>query len=493
MVKNINLLLSGVLWLCGVLNASVLTSEQLQALEISLGKKAATAEMSFEQALSRLHGEKRQQRSVVSFRSASSLPLFQRYAALSKSIAHLSFCALPTPITEGIACAQTHHIKALYIKRDDLTGDGETLLLPVRSKASRPQGTKRIKFCNRAMLSSWRNYEVANYGGNKSRKLEWILADAQSRGCTHIFTVGDAGSNHAVATAWYTPCVSVPTADGSITMRCSLYLFAQQNANNVRQNLMLDAVTGAEIVYAASEKERNDALITAYQAACQKGEVPYLIPSGGSYSVGVLGYVNAALELKQQIDAGLMPEPDYIYVAFGSAGTTAGLLLGLKLAGLSTKVKAIAASHESKPGAKIARLKEIYEEANNLLHRADSSVPLVSFDETQFERPLDWVGKDFGYFTQAGIDAQSVAETMFDLELDGSYSAKAFAALLDDAQKGLLHDKTVLFWNTYCGLDYSGVTEACDYQQLSPELHRYFEQRTQEEEVQKEEVESIVA
>ena len=172
------------------------------------------------------------------------------------------------------------------------------------------------------------------YGGNKVRKLEFLFPDAVAHGADSLFTMGAAGSNHSAATAFWAH---------EKGLACTLFLRPQHRSYNVLYNLLLDKVVGATIVASETREERAAALV---QSACaqrsERARLPYCIPIGGSTPLGIVGLVNAAFEVRDQVQQGLMPEPDYIYVALGSGGTAAGLILGCKLAGLKTRVKAVA-------------------------------------------------------------------------------------------------------------------------------------------------------
>jgi len=161
------------------------------------------------------------------------------------------------------------------------------------------------------------------YGGNKVRKLEFLLGEAINKNSKEVITFGGAGSNHATATAVYANKVGLQ----SISM-----LLPQMNAEYVRKNLLLSYSYGAELHY----YRNNFMLSTGKKYQCikhwlRKGKKPYLIPMGGSSPVGIIGFINAAFELKQQIDQNKIPEPDRIYVALGSVGTVTGLLIGIKV------------------------------------------------------------------------------------------------------------------------------------------------------------------
>ena len=161
--------------------------------------------------------------------------------------------------------------------------------------------------------------------GNKIRKLEYLLADALSRGATSIVTCGGAQSNHARATALMAR---------ELGLRSVLLLRTNDPAQPPPPtgNLLLDRLAGAELRFITPEQYRERAALMAEAAAAlqKRGEVPYVIPEGGSNGLGALGYVAALEELaEQQLEGELPPDLELIGFACGSGGTAAGIALGL--------------------------------------------------------------------------------------------------------------------------------------------------------------------
>lgn len=154
-------------------------------------------------------------------------------------------------------------------------------------------------------------------GGNKARKLEWLLADARRRGRTTILTGGALGTNHGLATA---------TFARRLGMRTVLVLAPQPETEHVRAQLERLRDSGAEIHVASGLA--TSFLVAAWLMVARAGpglRAPYLLPPGGSTPLGCVGYVRAALELGEQVAAGELPEPSHVVVALGSGGTAAGL------------------------------------------------------------------------------------------------------------------------------------------------------------------------
>jgi len=210
------------------------------------------------------------------------IPLFEQYSLLRERLPYISLGELPTPVQKLEQLGTELGVSQLYIKRDDLSGK--------------------------------------LYGGNKPRKLEFILGSALRSGTKEVITFGGAGSNHALATAIYARQAGLK----SISM-----LMLQPNARYVRRNLLMSHYCGAELHSCGAQLEsvRNMPLVylaticKLLQCRLKSGCFPQLIPPGGSSALGVIGFVNAALELKEQIANGDIPEPEYIYVACGTMGT----------------------------------------------------------------------------------------------------------------------------------------------------------------------------
>jgi len=169
------------------------------------------------------------------------------------------------------------------------------------------------------------------YGGNKVRKLEYLLASARERGATELVTVGAAGSHHVLATALY---------GHTQGLRTHALLFSQPETAHARRNLGLTASQCATVHPCRWRWTLPFAAIAAWRAASSAG-TPYYVPPGGSDVVGSLGWVHAGLEIGEAVGNGTLPEPDRIYVPLGTGGTAAGLLSGLGICHLLAKYKFI--------------------------------------------------------------------------------------------------------------------------------------------------------
>ena len=178
----------------------------------------------------------------------------------------------------------------------------------------------------------------AELTGNKVRKLEFLLADALAKGSDTVLTCGAAQSNHARATA-------IAAAKLGLDARLLLRTPNPANPPPVEGNILLDRLVGAEIVWLTFDEygRRTEMLERQAESLRRSGKIPYIIPEGGSNLVGAWGYVRAAEELAKDLED--LPEnndrPTTILHATGSGGTTAGLVLGVKLVGLDAQVVGI--------------------------------------------------------------------------------------------------------------------------------------------------------
>lgn len=360
-------------------------------------------------------------------------PLLEQYPALKGKLPHTPLGVLPTPVERlcEFEAAVEARTTSLFIKRDDVSG--------------------------------------VPYGGNKVRKLEFILPYVQAKGYKEVLTFGGAGSNHALATAIYAKRMGI----GCISM-----LIDQPNAYSVRYNLLMSLQTDAELhlspnmlaITVASIKE-------LFAHKWRKSVFPYIIPPGGTFPLGMIGFINAALELKMQVDKGELPEPDYIYAASGSMGTVVGLLLGLKLAGLKTKVAAVRVTELKFTSMKKAR--RLYDGTVCLLHKYDTIFPLLPFPAADFQLNHNFYGDAYGLYTPEAIEAVQLLNETSGIHLEGTYTGKTAAALLADMKSGKLDNKTVLFWNTHNSNDFSNEIADADYRNLPEAFHKYFEEDVQ--------------
>ena len=303
----------------------------------------------------------------------------------------VSLAHLPTPLDDAPRLAEHLGLKRLLLKRDDQTG----LAL----------------------------------GGNKARKLEYLMADALKQGCDVVLTDGGPQSNHARMTA---------AAARKLGMDVKLVLGGPDFAE-FQGNLLLDVIFDAEIHFLVGQDvpETEAEMARLAEELRQAGRRPYVIPIGGSSPIGALGYVNAMRELHSQIG----DEPAQIVLAAGSGGTLAGTLLGTKLFLPHCSVTGISVSRKSL--GVCTRAAEIANQAAELLE-AD-----VRIDPTEVVVYDQYFGPAYGVPTESGRKAILTTAQLEAVLLDPVYTGKAMAGLFDLARKGVLDsERPVVFIHT---------------------------------------------
>ncbi|CAA9505559.1 MAG: pyridoxal phosphate-dependent deaminase, putative [uncultured Solirubrobacteraceae bacterium] len=270
------------------------------------------------------------------------------------------------------------------------------------------------------------SHTASLWGGNKPRKLEFVIGDALARGKRAILTFGALGTNHGLATALYA------RENG---LACVLCLVDQPVDDHVRAQLERIGDSGA-IVYRTGTFRRT-ALRMPWLLA--RHRLPYVLPAGGSSPVGVLGFVAAARELAQQVRAGELPEPSEVWCALGTGGTAAGLLLGLRLEGLQTEIKAVHVNDQL----------ELSEATILKLVRKAAAKLEVEAPADGVEVVHGYLGGGYGHATPAGTAALERARDAEGLKLDPVYTSKTMAALLDRLPST---GGPVLYWHTYNGV-----------------------------------------
>lgn len=283
------------------------------------------------------------------------------------------------------------------------------------------------------------------YGGNKLRKLGRVLGDARESGATRLVTVGAVGSHHVLSTGIFGKRAGFEVE--AVVLR-------QPQSEHVLETLRASVGQGVRLVPADSYSE------AARRLAASAANGAYLIPAGGSSRLGTLGVLDAATELAAQVRAGALPEPDLLVVALGSGGTVAGLLAGLAHSGLRTRVLAVAVAEPIKAFAHKARAlaKELVDD------------PLRQHVLGRLEIERRYIGEGYGYATDAGKRAQSLASGL-GLLLDATYTAKAFAAALERVALGA--ERHILFWHTLSSAPVAPLLRAAPLESdLEPSLRR---------------------
>jgi D-cysteine desulfhydrase len=279
------------------------------------------------------------------------------------------------------------------------------------------------------------------YGGNKPRKLELVLGDALARGARRLVTTGGIGTHHGLATAILARACGLAT---------TLVLVGQPVTDEVRESLRLFTAYGAEVVDGRSVQGAALAAARALARAWLARERPLLVPTGGSGPIGNAGFVSAGLELAEQVRAGELPEPALAFVPVGSGGTLAGLVVGLRLAGLSTRGVGVLVTDILAPSP--ASLARAARATLRRLRRLDPSMPELRISASDFELARGQLGRGYGAPTEAALAACDAARAA-GLRVETTYTAKCLAEVLARARCGEIGRGPVLFWSTFNGVD----------------------------------------
>jgi len=303
----------------------------------------------------------------------------------------LHLAGLPTPLEEATGLGRLFGGVRLFLKRDDLT---------------RPA-----------------------LGGNKARKLEFLLADARQKGADVVLTVGGPQSNHARITA---------ALAARLAMECILVLEGEE-PDEAQGNLLLDRLLGARVRFAGARpaEEVMEEMAADLRA---RGRRPYPIPVGGSTPLGAVGYCLAMQEmLSQAAEMGVVVHR--VYVATGSGGTQAGLVLGARVLDPSLRVTGVSVSRTSTEARQ--RVAELATGAARLL----GLTATVSPEEVEV---LDgYVGPGYGIPTPACLEAIRLVARHEGVLLDPVYTGKAMGALVDHLRRGVVKPgENVVFWHT---------------------------------------------
>jgi 1-aminocyclopropane-1-carboxylate deaminase/D-cysteine desulfhydrase-like pyridoxal-dependent ACC family enzyme len=302
--------------------------------------------------------------------------------------------------------------------------------LPHRSLGDFPTPVERVEGLLPRNVELWVKREDrsgAIYGGNKVRKLEFLLADAERHQRTRVFTMGGWGSNHALATARYARCLG---------MKCTLALFPQPMNDPVRAQLARDLDAGAEV-----HQLSNVAFVAPHWLKAAMDPATGIVPAGGSSVLGSIGWASGADEIREQIASQELPRPHVVYTALGSCGTVAGLLAGF--AGLPHAPDEICAVRVVPWIVGNAHTTHTLEEGvlRRLWGDASPSRVALRIEHGQ-------IGRGYGHPTAAALAAVEAAAGA-GLRLETTYTGKVMAQLLADATSGNLDGKRVLFIHSY--------------------------------------------
>lgn len=263
------------------------------------------------------------------------------------------------------------------------------------------------------------------FGGNKTRKLEFLLAEAQESGAETLITAGAVQSNH---------CRQTAAAANRFGFACTLVLVGDK-PENTSGNLMLIQFLGAEIIWAGNS-DRDQVLEQTFETAVDKGKKPYLIPYGGSNVRGAAAYAFAMQEMLDQ-----EVTPDYVLFPSSSGGTQAGLVVGARMFGYSGQVLGISIDNKAQ---------ELQERVATLA--GDTAAVLGEHESFPADDILvndSYLGAGYGVMGEPEAEALKLFARYEGLLLDPVYTGRAAAGLIDLIRKGFFSaDQTVLFWHT---------------------------------------------
>lgn len=273
------------------------------------------------------------------------------------------------------------------------------------------------------------------HGGNKTRKLEYALAEALNNGAKAVVTQGGLQSNHVRQ-----------TCSGAAKVGLECHVILSNPVPEMKEELMgsgnylMDQLMGAHIYLA--EDERGPIVEKVLAALTAAGRKPYNIPAGASNGIGSLGYVNAARELIVQWDE-MGIEPSHVFTATGSCGTQAGLLMGLRYFGnTTTQVVGISVSA---PGARLQdRTREVLSMISDV-----SGMPRGIVADRDVYVNDEYIGAGYGRPTEAGVAAIRMLAENEGVILDPIYTGKCMSGLLDMVSRGMLESaRDVVFIHT---------------------------------------------
>ena len=272
-------------------------------------------------------------------------------------------------------------------------------------------------------------------GGNKTRKLEFLMADAEQQGADTIITQGAVQSNHARQTA---------AIAAKLGYECYLLLENRTGSDDpdflANGNVLLDDIYNARLSDFPAGTDMNQEMLSLSEELRAAGKKPYIIPGGGSNRIGALGYVNAAYELVGQCnDQGL--KVDHIVHATGSTGTQAGLVTGLTAIHSGIDLMGI-----SVRAPKEAQEENVYRLACETAELIGSSAALNRSDVVANS---DYVGEGYGMPTDGMIEAVEMTARHESILLDPVYSGKAMAGLIDLVRQGFYRrEENIVFIHT---------------------------------------------
>lgn len=308
-----------------------------------------------------------------------------------KAIARLNFAHLPTPIEELPRLTKALGGPRILVKRDDQTG--------------------------------------LAFGGNKTRKLEFLIAEAREQGADMLISAGAIQSNH---------CRQTVAAAARFGFDCTLVLTGEKPAQP-SANFLLDQLFGAEIITVPDRKDRDRILQETFDNAVAAGRKPYLVPYGGSSVTGAMGYTFAMEELMVQLkDLGGL---DWIVFGTSSGGTHAGLVLGQRVFGFNGNILGISIDEPEV---------ELKAHVSALATQASEKIgERIEFSSDDVLATENYCQAGYGVFGEGEREAIKLFASTEGLLLDPVYTGRAAAGMIDLIRKGFFKkDETILFWHT---------------------------------------------
>jgi len=330
------------------------------------------------------------------------LTIFKKFPALKWKLPNLSICKTPTPLLPMENLQKEINHENLWVKRDDLTGD--------------------------------------IYGGNKIRKLDFLLAEAVRKKVRVIATSGAIGSHHVLATCLYAKKFGIDTAAIQYPVPNNSHLKRNQEMIDNLARWKINIKTPLSLPLAYRELRKN---------LTNEGFKPddlFIIPPGGTNPLGCIGYVNASLEIEEQRkEMGIEPF-DFVFLPFGTGGTASGLETGFRLAMSPTRVVAVTVT--SPAIANRWTLEWLCESTRLLLSEKLGKLAwLMGKRRKGFEIQIEssYLGSGYAHY---GIEEEKIIDMMFEkegIEIDPVYSAKAMRAFIDKSRMPEFKKKKMLF------------------------------------------------
>jgi D-cysteine desulfhydrase family pyridoxal phosphate-dependent enzyme len=301
---------------------------------------------------------------------------------------------LPTPLVELQRLSHVLNGPRILVKRDDLTG----LAL----------------------------------GGNKTRKLEFLLGEALSQDCDAVITGGAIQSNH---------CRQTAAAAAAVGLECHLALGGEEPALP-EGNLLLDYLLGA-VVHWCGEQRKGERIPDIAADLRSRGRRPYIIPYGGSNAVGAVGFVAAVSEIKEQFSA-QNHDVDYVVFASSSGGTHAGIVVGVDLCELP--MKPIGIGIDRKEASEPPYEAELAALANQIAEKLDIE---SRYTASKFQMRYEYLGGGYGVVGDLEREAIRLLAKHEGILLDPVYTGRAMGGLIDMIRnREFTSGETVLFWHT---------------------------------------------